>query len=426
MIPRTHRPFSLLVLAAIVAGCGGTGPTASPASASASASPPSSASAAQSPTLSPTPSQTPPAGSFDPAGISLALEPVVDGFSAPLAVANAGDGSGRLFVAEQGGAIRIVRDGALVEQPFIDISDRISSGGERGLLGLAFHPNFPSDPRFFVNYTDTDGNTRVSSFTVDSTNPDRADPASEVRMMFIKQPFSNHNGGALAFGPDGFLYVGTGDGGSGGDPQGNGQSLGTLLGKILRIDVDRTEGDRSYAIPADNPFVGRAGALPEIFTYGMRNPWRMSFDRATGDLWIGDVGQGAWEEVDVVRKGTSGQNFGWNRMEGAHCFEPSEGCEDSSLVLPVTEYDRDLGSTVIGGDVYRGAEQAGLAGGYVFADFGSGNVFLIDAALDGPTKPTLALEGDASISSFGEDEAGELYATDLSSGRLLHVIAKPR
>jgi glucose/arabinose dehydrogenase len=427
MIPGSRhasRVLVLFVLGAIVAGCAGQ--TASPTSGSPTPSSATPASATASPTPSQTPSPTAPTPSFDPDAITIAMEPVVDGFSSPLAVVNAGDGSGRLIVAEQGGAIGIVRDGAMVERPFLDISDRISTGAERGLLGLAFHPDFPADPRVFVDYTDTDGNTRVSSFKVDSTDPDRADPASEVRMVFIKQPFGNHNGGVIAFGPDGFLYIGTGDGGSGGDPFGNGQSLGTLLGKILRIDVDGTNGDRNYAIPADNPFAGRAGAQPEIFTYGMRNPWRMSFDRATGDLWIGDVGQGAWEEIDVVRAGTSGQNFGWNRMEGAHCFEPSEGCEDPSFVLPVTEYGRDLGSTVIGGDVYRGSEQAGLAGGYVFADFGSGNVFVIDAAVEAPTKPILALASGASISSFGEDEAGELYATDLSSGRLLHVTAKSR
>ncbi len=339
---------------------------------------------------------------------------------------NAGDASGRLFVAEQGGTIRIVLNGRIVEPAFLDISDRLTSGGERGLLGVAFHPDFPTDPRVFVDYTDANGDTRVSSFVVDPANPDRADPSSEVKMVFIKQPYANHNGGALAFGPDGFLYISTGDGGSGGDPHGNGQSLDTLLGKILRIDVGRTDGDRSYGIPADNPFVGRAGAQPEIFTYGMRNPWRMSFDRATGDLWIGDVGQSAWEEIDVVRAGTSGQDFGWNRMEGAHCFRPADGCEDPSLVLPVTEYGRDLGSTVIGGAVYRGSGQAALVGGYLFADFGSRNIFVIDAAVNGATEPVLVLKSDATISSFGEDETGELFATDLSSGELLHVVATPR
>ena len=258
----------------------------------------------------------------------------MSGLRDPLALTQAGDGSGRLFVAEQEGAIRIVRDGALIDEPFLDISQRISSGGERGLLGLAFHPDFPTDPRFFVNYTDTSGDTSVSSFVVDPANPDRADPGSEVRLLFIAQPFANHNGGALAFGPDGFLYISTGDGGSGGDPLGNGQSLETLLGKILRIDVDKTEGDRAYAVPADNPFVGQAGALPEIFVFGMRNPWRMSFDRANGDLWIGDVGQNSWEEIDVVRSGTSGQNFGWNLMEGDHCFRPPRAAKSRRSCRP--------------------------------------------------------------------------------------------
>jgi glucose/arabinose dehydrogenase len=428
MIPRSRRLVCLLVLATIGAGCSGPRPTGEPASATpatsvassdAVASPGASAGSA-------TASPPAPAGSFDPAAVALSLEPVVDGLTSPLAVTHAGDGSGRLFVAEQDGAIRIVRDGALVDRPFLDISDRISSGGERGLLGLAFHPNFPTDPRVFVNYTDPDGDTRVVSFAPDPSDPDRADLSSEIRLLFVDQPFANHNGGALAFGPDGYLYIATGDGGSGGDPQGNGQSLGTLLGKILRIDVDKTEGDRHYAIPADNPFAGQAGAQPEIFVYGMRNPWRMSFDRATGDMWIGDVGQGEWEEIDVVRSGTSGQNFGWNRMEGAHCFRPAEGCEESSLVPPVTEYGRDLGSTVIGGGVYRGTAQPGLVGGYVFADFGSGNVFLIDSAGDGPTEPVVALESGATISSFGEGEDSELYATDLQSGELLHLVATAR
>jgi glucose/arabinose dehydrogenase len=423
MTRRVRLPLCLLVLGAIVVGCAGPGPTRSPGSSSAT---PSIAPSGQ-PNDSPSPAvSVAPGGSFDPARVGLTLEPVVSGLSDPLGVTHAGDGSGRLFVAEQGGSIRIVRDGTLVDEPFLDISKRISAGGERGLLGLAFHPDYPTDPRFFVNYTDTNGDTRVASFTVDPANPELADPGSEDRLVSIGQPYANHNGGALAFGPDGFLYIATGDGGSGGDPHGNGQSLETLLGKILRIDVNPTEGSKGYAIPADNPFVGEAAALPEIFVYGLRNPWRMSFDRGTGDLWIGDVGQGAWEEIDVVRAGTSGQNFGWNLMEGAHCFRPAEGCEDPSLALPVTEYTRNLGSTVIGGVVYRGTDQPALVGGYVFADYGSGNVWLIDAASDGPTDPVLALESGATISSFGEDEGGEVYATDLASGELLRVVAVPR
>ena len=408
---RSLRLLASLVLAVVVAGCSGSGPTTS--SASRSPGPPGA-----------TPGPT--GASFDPARVGLTLEPLVSGLSDPLAVTHAGDGSGRLFVAEQGGRIRIVRDGALVADPFLDVSERISAGGERGLLGLAFHPEFPTDPRFFLNYTDPNGDTRISSFSVDPADPDRADPGSEVRLVSIGQPYANHNGGALAFGSDGFLYIATGDGGSGGDPHGNGQWLETLLGKILRIDVNQAEGNRAYGIPSDNPFAGRAGALPEIFVFGMRNPWRMSFDRVNGDLWIGDVGQGAWEEIDVVRAGTSGQNFGWNRMEGAHCFRPAEGCAEPSLVLPVTEYSRDLGSTVIGGVVYRGSDQPALAGRYIFADYGSGNVWLIDAATDGPTEPVLALESGATISSFGEDEAGEVYATDLAAGELFRVVAAPR
>ena len=425
MIPNVRRSFRLLVLAAFVGACGSPAATSSPGSGPPDASTPASAAPTSAPSPTPSGSPTVPAA-FDLAAVALTLEPVVDGLNAPLAVTHAGDGSGRQFVVEQDGAIRIVRDGSVVEDPFLEISERISAGGERGLLGLAFHPNFPTDPQFFVYYTDVEGDDQVSSFVLDASNPDHADPASEAKLVFVDDPYGNHNGGALAFGPDGYLYIATGDGGSGGDPHGNGQSLETLLGKILQIDVDNTDGDRAYAIPPDNPFATQAGAMPEIFVFGMRNPWRMSFDRANGDLWIGDVGQGAWEEIDVVRSGTSGQNFGWNRMEGAHCFRPSEGCEDPSLVPPVTEYTRDLGSTVIGGGVYRGTAQPGLVGGYVFADYGSGNVFLIDASVDGPTDPVLALESNATISSFGEDEAGEIYATDLQSGELLRVVATAR
>jgi glucose/arabinose dehydrogenase len=402
MTGRLGRSLRLLALAAIVAGCAGPGPT------------------------SRSTASVPAGGSFDPGGVGLSLEPLVSGLRDPLALTHAGDGSGRIFVAEQEGAIRVIRDGALVDEPFLDISERIKAGGEQGLLGLAFHPDFPTDPRFFVNYTDTKGDTRVSSFVVDPASPDRADPESEVRLLFIDQPYANHNGGALAFGPDGFLYISTGDGGSGGDPHGNGQSLETLLGKILRIDVDKTEGDNAYAVPADNPFVGEAGALPEIFVYGLRNPWRMSFDRANGDLWIGDVGQSSWEEIDVVRSGTSGQNFGWNLMEGDHCFRPAEGCEKPSLVPPVTEYGRDEGTTVIGGTVYRGSEQPALVGAYVFADFGSRRFWLIDAASDGPSDPVLALEDGPNVASFGEDEAGEIYATALATGEVLKVRAVSR
>ena len=253
-----------------------------------------------------------------------------------------------------------MRDGQLLGDPFLNIGDRLTAGGERGLLGLAFHPDFPDDPRFFVNYTDLEGDTVVSSFTAEA-GADRADGDSEVVLLRIDQPYPNHNGGALAFGPDGYLYISTGDGGSGGDPHDNGQRMDTLLGKILRIDVDGGSGDARYAVPPDNPFVDQSDALPEIWHLGLRNPWRMSFDRETGDLWIGDVGQGSWEEVDVARAGTGGLNFGWNRVEGFECFE-GDSCDDPAYTPPVTAYSHDFGCSVTGGVVYRGTAQPLLAG----------------------------------------------------------------
>ena len=383
MIP-LRRALGVAMVAALAWGCGGSGqPTASPAGST-------------------------PAGALDLAGRAVTMEPFVEGLDSPLAAVNAGDGSGRLFVVEQGGLIRIVRDGKLLPDAFLDASAEIKSGGEQGLLGLAFHPNYPQDPRFFVDYTDTNGDTHVASFTVDPSNPDRADPSSEQRLLFVDQPYANHNGGALAFGPDGDLYVALGDGGSGGDPHGNGQKVSTMLGKILRIDVGAA-GATAYTAPPDNPFASTSGAEPAIFLYGLRNPWRFSFDRATGDLWIGDVGQGAWEEVDVARAGTSGENYGWNRMEATHCFRP--------------QYSHSDGCTVIGGSVYRGSGLPPIAGKYLFGDYCSGTIWAIDPTSNELRAPTVVGHVDGSLSSFGEDEAGELYVTDLSGGRLLKVSA---
>jgi glucose/arabinose dehydrogenase len=362
--------------------------------------------------------------SFDPAGLKITFTDVVGGLQAPLAIVNAGDGSKRILVVEQGGQVRIVRGTTLVDRPFLDVADRISSGGERGLLGLAFHPAFPDDPRIFVDYTDVNGDTRVSSFRVDPARPDVVDPSTEQRLLFVKQPYPNHNGGALAFGPDGDLYISLGDGGSGGDPQGNGQSTKTLLAKILRIDVDHPSGERPYAIPADNPFADGAGGLPEIWLTGLRNPWRMSFDDATGDLWIGDVGQGSWEEVDVQRANApGGTNFGWNRMEGSHCYQPSSSCANASLTTPVTDYGHDQGCTVIGGLVVRGTRQSSLTGGYLFADYCSGRVWAIDPTSSEYRKPTLVAETAHNFAAFGEDEDGEPFAVDISAGTLMRVTA---
>jgi glucose/arabinose dehydrogenase len=425
MIP-VRRVAGFALVAVVLTGCGSTQPTASPPSPS---RPPTSTAPAPSPAPTASgseavPPSAEPSSAFDPAGLAVTLEPVVDGLRSPLAAVAAHDGSNRIFIVEKGGLIRIVRDGELMPDPFLDLSGAVSGGGEQGLLGLAFHPDDPDDPRFFVNYTDPAGDTWVSSFTVDPSNPDRADPDSEVRLLFIAQPYANHNGGALAFGPDGYLYIGVGDGGSGGDPHGNGQKLGTLLGKVLRIDVDSTSGDRAYGIPADNPFVSTQFALPEIYALGLRNPWRLSFDRDTGDLWIGDVGQNAWEEVDVARAGALGQNFGWNRMEGNHCFRPSDGCDTTGLTLPVTEYSHDTGGcTVIGGYVYRGTAQPALTGGYLFADYCSGTIWAISPSGDEIREPTVVGQSGVSISSFGEDEAGELYVTDIRNGQLLRVVA---
>ncbi|MGZ8438836.1 MAG: PQQ-dependent sugar dehydrogenase, partial [Candidatus Limnocylindrales bacterium] len=294
MRSRQPRPARQLVvcLTVLVAACGPTAtPTAPPAQVTAGAA---------------TATGSAPAGAVP----RLELKVVADGLTGPVDVADPGDGSGRLFVVEQAGRIRIVRGGRVADGPFLDIGAEVKSGGEQGLLGLAFHPDFPADPRFFVDYTDLDGNTVVSEFHLDAADPNLADPGSERRLLHIDQPYPNHNGGGVVFGPDGMLYIATGDGGSGGDPQGNGQRTDTLLAKILRIDVaSRPAGaDRPYAIPADNPFAGVAGASPEIWLTGLRNPWRIRFDSVSGDLWIGDVGQSAWEEIDVARAGVGGLN----------------------------------------------------------------------------------------------------------------------
>jgi glucose/arabinose dehydrogenase len=303
----------------------------------------------------------------------------------------------------------------------------VSGGGEQGLLGLAVPPTFPDDPRLFVDYTDLEGNTVVASYSLPAGDSPRFDPASAVWILTVNQPYPNHNGGALAFGPDGMLYVSFGDGGSGGDPLGNGQRTDVVLGKILRLDVrpDAATNGR-YAVPPDNPFVGKADTRPEIWEYGLRNPWRLSFDRATGDLWIGDVGQNAWEEVDVAPAGVGGLNFGWNTMEGNHCFSPKEGCPTSGITPPVAEYGHDGGAcTVIGGSVYRGKAQPLLVGGYVFADYCSGQMWAIAADVDGYQDPVPVGTAGSGIAAFGEDAAGELYAANLD-GTISRLVAAAR
>ena len=284
---------------------------------------------------------------------ALGLSAFVSGVASPVGMEVPNDDSGRLFVLEQGGRIRIIQNGVLVATPFLDITSKIESGGEKGLLGLAFHPSFSSNRRFFVYYTrrlSLQLQSVFSEYAASSSNPNQADASSERILLVVNQPFDNHNGGQLAFGPDGFLYIGLGDGGSEGDPQGNGQSLQTLLGKILRIDVDGAFAPgKQYAIPADNPFTP-PGGLPEIWAYGLRNPWRFSFDRATGKLFAGDVGQNSFEEVDII---TRAGNFGWNKMEASHCYPPGSLCSTAGLILPIMEYAHNSsgGEAIIGGFV---------------------------------------------------------------------------
>ena len=354
-------------------------------------------------------------GSKPPAPTSdVKLEEVVSGLSFPLDFAAPGGDPSRWFIAEKGGRVRVVRGGALVAAPFLDVSSIVSGGEEQGLLGIALHPGYPADPRVFVNYTDAAGDTHVVSYRA-SSDPDVADPASAVEILFVDQPFANHNGGGLVFGPDGFLYVGLGDGGGAGDPQGNGQNLGTLLGKLLRLDVDSAT---PYAIPARNPFVGRSGARGEIWSYGLRNPFRFSFDRDTGDLYIGDVGQATREEIDFApRSSAGGENYGWNRTEGFLCFGAAD-CDVSGITLPNIDYGHDAGCSVIGGYVYRGSAIPSFRGHYFYGDFCSGFVRSLRVeggnATDTREWPQLA-PGDQ-ITSFGQDSAGEIYVVTSGGG----------
>ena len=342
------------------------------------------------------------------------------GLVRPVYAGHAGDGSGRLFVIEKEGRIRIVTDGQLSPDPFLDISAIVNSrANERGLLGLAFHPNYASNGRFFVFYTDGRGATVVAEYRV-SSDPNRADPASAQVLLTQTQPFANHNGGMLAFGSDGMLYVALGDGGSAGDPQGNGQRQDTLLGKLLRLDVGEPG---VYRVPPDNPFVGVSGARAEIWAYGLRNPWRFSFDRATGDLYIADVGQNSFEEIDFAAASSpGGENYGWKVMEGLSCFQPGPDCDSPRFTPPIAVYGRDEGCSVTGGYVYRGAAHPALVGAYVFGDYCSGLVWTLRRDADGAWRMTPQGEVDARITSFGEDEAGEIYITD-DGGRVLRLRA---
>ena len=397
----------ILLLVLFVAACNGTGtPTLLPST-------PTAVSLTQTslpPTTipdTPTPSQTSP--TVTPAGTTTFPDPnaytwqmIVSGLQRPVDLQP--DGSGRLFVIEKPGRIRIIQNDQLIETPFLDITDRVGSGGnEQGFLGLAFHPQYAQNGRFFVNYTNKLGDTVLARFQV-SSDSNIADPKSEVKLLGVDQPFPNHNGGGLAFGPDGYLYAGLGDGGSQGDPFGNAQNTGVVLGKILRLDVDSAE---PYAVPADNPFGN------EVWVYGLRNPWRLSFDKSTDDLYIGDVGQNAWEEIDFLPKGSpGGTNFGWNFREGAHDYE---GGGPAGMVDPIAEYSHpEGGCSVTGGYVYRGSmpEWNGI---YLYADYCTGIIWgLIQS--DGGWQSQSLFDLDVTITSFGQDGSGELYLLSDSGG----------
>ncbi len=350
-------------------------------------------------------------------------------FSSPLALVASPDSSNRLFVVEKGGKIFSFENSSSVTSTvqFLDISSRIATDSELGLLGLAFHPSFASNGQFFLNYTEerpsdpSNYRTVISRFTLPSPSSPNADAATEERLLVINQPFTNHNGGDLQFGNDGLLYIALGDGGSGGDPLGNGQDRTTLLGKILRIDVDSSTSPNNYSIPPGNPFVGNGfGFKEEIFAYGLRNPFRMSFDTATGKLWAGDVGQDSREEIDII---SSGGNYGWNRMEGRQCYPAGSSCSRSGLTLPVYDYGRSDGASVIGGYVYRGSSIPSLVGTYVFGDFISGNLFGLIYDGSSVIKKKLAETG-LLISSLGRDESGELYVLSYGEGTIYKISAR--
>ena len=332
------------------------------------------------------------------------LQVVVSGLDDPVHL-TAPAGDARLFVVEQEGRIRIVRNGQLLSTPFLDITSKVGSGGERGLLSLAFHPQFGTNGQFFVNYTDRSGNTNVERYLV-SSDPDRADPGSARRVLLISQPYSNHNGGHILFGPDQMLYVAMGDGGSGGDPQNHAQDRSDLLGDLLRIDVSQ----EPYAIPADNPFRNVSGARGEIWAFGLRNPWRIAFDREAGNLYIADVGQNQVEEINVVPASTAGVNYGWRITEGSRCYNPGSNCNRNGLTGPVAEYTHSEGCSVTGGLVYRGQSIPELRGHYFFGDYCQGWIrsFLFANGQISSNR-TWPVGNIGSILSFGEDAAGELY-----------------
>jgi glucose/arabinose dehydrogenase len=381
---------SLFLLALLLPSCGGGGTTPTP-----------------------TPTPTP---------ANLALTTVVSGLSGPLGLEKP-PGDSRLFVVLQPGTVRIIQNGALLSGNFLDIQSLVNfDGQEQGLLGLAFHPNYSSNHKFYVNYTRASPSrqTVIAEFQTSAGDPNQADPNTERILLVINQPFTMHKGGQLVFGSDGLLYIGLGDGGDAGDPLNNAQNLFSLLGKILRIGVDAPfTGSLPYAIPGDNPFVGGGGS-PEIFAYGLRNPWRFSVELGGSRIFVADVGQASFEEIDILQ---NGGNYGWRVMEGAHCFNPPTGCDTSNKVMPIAEYDHSVGIAIIGGYVYKGTAIPSLANKYIFGDL-SGKIFsLTEAPANTFTRADL-LTTNRTISSLGQDAAGEVYVLDYGAGIILKLVSQ--
>lgn len=350
-------------------------------------------------------------------GQTIELELVQDGFSQPLHLQNSGDN--RLFIVEKGGKIKIfLEDNTVSPTPFLDLSDIISTQGEQGLLGLAFHPDYDNNGYFFVNYTNTAGNTQISRFTVSAANPDIADPGSELFILDFNQPASNHNGGDMIFGPDGYLYISSGDGGSSGDPNNLAQNINVLLGKMLRIDIDNPSGGNAYGIPPDNPFINTQDARPEIWAYGLRNPWRFSIDIEDNNIWIADVGQGSREEINRQSLDEGGVNYGWRCYEGSLPFN-TDGCPpQSELVFPIAEYGHENGNcSITGGHVYRGSEYSDIAGLYFFADYCSGMI----GSVDSEDQVTIYGDFPGRWVSFGQDVDKELYLLDINEGKVFRL-----
>jgi glucose/arabinose dehydrogenase len=359
-----------------------------------------------------------------PTPVTLALTTVVSGLSSPLGLEKP-PGDNRLFVVQQAGTVRIIENGALLPGNFLDVQTLVNfDGQEQGLLGLAFHPNYSTNRKFYVNYTRDNGGREsvIAEFQTSATNPNQADPNSERILLVVSQPFANHKGGQLVFGSDGFLYIGLGDGGGSGtaDPLNSGQNLNTLLGKMLRIGVDAPfTGSLQYAIPADNPFAAGGGS-PEIFAYGLRNPWRFSLERGGSRIFVADVGESSWEVVDILQ---NGGNYGWSVMEGDHCFNPPTGCDTSNKVLPIVEYPHTVGIAVIGGYVYKGSAIPSLANKYIFGDL-SGKIFSLTEAPANTWTQADLLSTNLTISSLGQDNNGEMYVLDYGGGNVLKLVSQ--